>query len=57
MKVALLSTCYLALLMILCAGFTARNPLYVVDVLLIVSVTALFAALILAVWQDLHPRR
>jgi hypothetical protein len=56
MKVALLSTCYLALLTILCVGFTARNPLYVVDVLLIVSVTALFAALILAVWQDLHPR-
>ena len=57
MKMALLFACYLALLTILCVGFTAGNPLYVVDVLLTVSATALFAALILAVWQDLHPRR
>jgi Na+-transporting NADH:ubiquinone oxidoreductase subunit NqrB len=57
MKPALLFVCYFAIITILCVCFEASNPLYAVYALLAISATALFAALILAVWQDLHPRR
>jgi lipopolysaccharide export LptBFGC system permease protein LptF len=57
MKPALLFVCYFAMITTLCMGFAASNPLHAVYALLAISATALFAALILAVWQDLHPRR
>jgi hypothetical protein len=57
MKLALLLGSYLAIVTILCVGFATDNSLYVVDALLSISVTALFIALILVVWQDFHPRR
>jgi hypothetical protein len=56
MKPALLFVCYFAIVTILCVCFDASNPLYAVHALLAISATALFAALILAVYRYLHPR-
>ncbi len=55
MKLALF--CYLAVLVFVSAFFASGNPVYVASVLLAISVAALFAAGLVALWEHFHPHR
>jgi hypothetical protein len=55
MKPELLFVSYFAIVTILSVCFAASNLLYAVHALLAISATALFSALILAVYRYLHP--